>query len=107
MAVLPKTYHHPLVFVYSLPLRDNASGVEHIAHATGILKPEPLAGRNRGPDRERVRSFTRRLAVRCCFKSAEFILKLKTNYELGRILDPDIPDLGSRNFGIPGSSFCW
>jgi len=43
----PKIDHRPPIFIYGFALSNNLSEIEHMAHATGILKPEePLTGTN-------------------------------------------------------------
>ena len=137
----PKIGHYPPAFIYGFPLGDGVSGIEHLARATGILKPEEVLT-PRGLDSILARTLKHLeeecgllreefLSVDGCYsKAASYVLMLKTSYNLGHVapkklehvikvirrylpgrtpqwfLDPDIIDMGRRNFEIPGLLFC-
>jgi hypothetical protein len=87
----PKINHYPPTFIYGFPLDDGVAGIEHLAHATGLLKSEetvPLHGLDSilartlnyleeecGLLREEFLS-----ADGCYSKTARYVLVLKTNY---------------------------
>lgn len=115
----PKIGHRPPVFNYGFPLEDGVSDIQHLAHATGILKSEEeLNGGNLGSIMVRtLKHFNAECGlsrpdllsvVGCYSKTARFVLTLKTNYHV-RQMPPEklkhVIDVLRRYF--PGKAPQW